>query len=183
MNMRSTRTAQKTSAVSNSDRPRRAVKTVAAKRVTTSSKSAMGWQVPYIPPTANVAGAQIASLVERVTPGTRTRKLPAVLRSPASKAIQAQLPAATPATSRVFVDLWQRVRNSFKTLHAPKKRLHVCESVSLGEKRFLAIVRVDSESFLLGGATGNVAMLAKLNDAATFSSVLEQKSCVAGLVQ
>jgi flagellar biogenesis protein FliO len=42
------------------------------------------------------------------------------------------------------------------------KRLTVQETVSLGEKRFVAIVQVDGQQFLLGGAPNSVAMLAQL---------------------
>jgi hypothetical protein len=43
------------------------------------------------------------------------------------------------------------------------KRLQVQESVSLGEKRFVAIVQVDGQQFLLGGAPNSVSLLAQLN--------------------
>lgn len=78
---------------------------------------------------------------------------------------------------------WRRVAARMAKFQAPKKRLRVCESVSLGDKRFLAIVRVDSQSFLLGGSTGSVAMLARLNEPETFASVLQQTSAGTGLAQ
>ena len=43
-----------------------------------------------------------------------------------------------------------------------KKRLHMIETVSLGEKRFVALVKVDGREFLLGGAPSSVGMLADL---------------------
>ena len=46
--------------------------------------------------------------------------------------------------------------------HQTKKRLRVCETVSLGEKRFVAVVEIDGEQFLVGGAAGSVATLARL---------------------
>lgn len=79
--------------------------------------------------------------------------------------------------------LWHSFLRYFRNMRAPQKRLRVCESVSLGDKRFLAIVRVDSESFLLGGSTASVSMLAKLNDPNSFSAMLEQKSAGAGSLQ
>jgi hypothetical protein len=79
--------------------------------------------------------------------------------------------------------LWNFFLRYFRNMRAPQKRLRVCESVSLGEKRFLAIVRVDSESFLLGGSTGSVSMLAKLNEPGSFSAVLQNKSVEAGSLQ
>jgi len=55
-----------------------------------------------------------------------------------------------------------------------KKRLRVCESVSLGEKRFLAVIQVDGEQFLVGGSSSSVATLARLEAPREFSSVFQQ---------
>jgi len=52
-----------------------------------------------------------------------------------------------------------------------RKNLRVCESVSLGDKRFVAVVQVDGERFLIGGAAGSVAMLTKL-ESKTFAAEL-----------
>jgi len=52
-----------------------------------------------------------------------------------------------------------------------RKMLKVCESVSLGEKRFVAVVQVASERFLIGGASTSVSMLARLGSE-TFSDAL-----------
>lgn len=43
-----------------------------------------------------------------------------------------------------------------------KKRMQMIETVSLGEKRFVALVKVDGREFLLGGAPSSVGMLADL---------------------
>lgn len=42
------------------------------------------------------------------------------------------------------------------------RRLKVAETVSLGEKRFVSILQVDGEQFLVGGSSSNVVLLAKL---------------------
>jgi hypothetical protein len=42
------------------------------------------------------------------------------------------------------------------------KRMRVSETVSLGEKRFLALVNIEGREFLIGGAASNVSMLAQL---------------------
>jgi Flagellar biosynthesis protein, FliO len=49
------------------------------------------------------------------------------------------------------------------------RRLRVVESVSLGEKRFVSILNVDGEQFLIGGSTSNIALLAKLDGEQTTS--------------
>lgn len=43
------------------------------------------------------------------------------------------------------------------------KRLRVAENVSLGEKRFVALVTVDGRELLIGGGSTNVSLLANLN--------------------
>lgn len=42
------------------------------------------------------------------------------------------------------------------------KQLRVSETVSLGEKRFVAILHIDNQKFLIGGGASNVALLAQL---------------------
>ena len=42
------------------------------------------------------------------------------------------------------------------------RRLKVAETVSLGEKRFISILQVDGEQFLVGGSASNVVLLARL---------------------
>lgn len=43
-----------------------------------------------------------------------------------------------------------------------KNDLRLCETLSLGDKRFLAVVLVEQQKFLVGGAGNSVALLAKL---------------------
>jgi hypothetical protein len=42
------------------------------------------------------------------------------------------------------------------------KRLRVAETVSLGEKRFVAILRVDGREFLIGGSASGVSLLTQI---------------------
>jgi flagellar biogenesis protein FliO len=56
-----------------------------------------------------------------------------------------------------------------------RKRLRVCESVSLGEKRFVAVIEVDGAQFLVGGASSSVSTLARLEPAAGFSQMLSRR--------
>jgi hypothetical protein len=50
------------------------------------------------------------------------------------------------------------------------KQLRVCETVSLGEKRFIAIIHVENRKFLIGGGASNVALLTQLGEAGESSS-------------
>jgi hypothetical protein len=45
------------------------------------------------------------------------------------------------------------------------KRMHISETVSLGEKRFVSIVSIDGREFLIGGGTAGVALLTQLDAA------------------
>ena len=54
-----------------------------------------------------------------------------------------------------------------------RKNLRVCENVSLGEKRFVAVVQVDEERFLIGGSSGSVSLLTRLQEAKNFAVALE----------
>ena len=119
-------------------------------------------------------------------PGTQTPLLvpaprPAIPRAPkrSNPKTVDKLPSLLqkPATSRpnVLQKIWQGLL-AVMTGQAGKKRMRVCESVSLGDKRFVAIVRVDAQNFLLGGSSANVSLLAKLNEADKFSTVLQQKA-------
>ena len=55
------------------------------------------------------------------------------------------------------------------------KRLRVCESVSLGDKRAIFLVQVDGQRFLLGGAPTSVSMLAQLDGSPSFPELLQNK--------
>jgi flagellar biogenesis protein FliO len=59
------------------------------------------------------------------------------------------------------------------------RRLRVAETVSLGEKRFVAVVQVDGRHFLLAGGPSNIALLAQLNETEPFEDVLKKTMTVA----
>jgi hypothetical protein len=43
-----------------------------------------------------------------------------------------------------------------------ERRLHVTETVALGEKRFVALLTFDSQEFLIGGGSAGVSLLSRL---------------------
>ncbi len=43
-----------------------------------------------------------------------------------------------------------------------RSRLRLCESLSLGEKRFVAVVEFDSLQFLVGGTSNSITLLSKI---------------------
>ena len=60
------------------------------------------------------------------------------------------------------------VRSAWKWLerrrsaHFAARRLHVAETLSLGEKRFVSIIEVDGTQYLIGGSAENVQLLSRL---------------------
>ncbi len=42
------------------------------------------------------------------------------------------------------------------------RELRLCESLSLGERRFVAVIQFRDHRFLLGGTNSNIALLAQL---------------------
>jgi flagellar biogenesis protein FliO len=61
-----------------------------------------------------------------------------------------------------FTSLWERVlRLSRRT----PRRLRLCESLPLGERRFVAVVEFDRARFLVGGTPTSLVLLSRLADA------------------
>ena len=44
----------------------------------------------------------------------------------------------------------------------PARQLRLCETLSLGERRFVAVVQFEQQRFLLGGTGNSIALLACL---------------------
>jgi flagellar biogenesis protein FliO len=57
--------------------------------------------------------------------------------------------------------LWERVLRLSR--RAPK-RLRLCESLALGERRFVAVVEFDAARFLVGGTGSSLVLLSRLAD-------------------
>src|SRR5271169_6882187 len=69
----------------------------------------------------------------------------------------------------------QWITRRVKVQHA-RRTLRVCESVSLGEKRFVAVVQVEDERFLIGGSSSSVSLLSRLPEAKLFAQVLDREA-------
>lgn len=102
---------------------------------------------------------------------------PLIAPSAASSATQLAASTQHPAVSKKTVPLaapspWRGWK--WFSIGRSKKRLQMLESVSLGEKRFVALVQVDGRQFLIGGAPSNVGMLAELAPEESFHQVLKE---------
>jgi flagellar biogenesis protein FliO len=54
---------------------------------------------------------------------------------------------------------WDRVRG----VGCGTRRLRLCESLGLGDRRFVAVVEFDQARFLVGGTSSSLVLLAKLD--------------------
>jgi flagellar biogenesis protein FliO len=109
---------------------------------------------------------------------------------PISKAI-----AADPISTAEPIHAWAALLQVWKWLtrcsrgvlaRGVSRRLKVAETVSLGEKRFISILQVDGEQFLVGGSASNVVLLARLEvkpespGAGLFESILSRTESSSG---
>jgi hypothetical protein len=67
---------------------------------------------------------------------------------------------AEPAKPGFLVRAWTWLQK--RAALTVTKRLRVAETVSLGEKRFVALISVEGREFLIGGGTAGVSLLAQL---------------------
>lgn len=64
--------------------------------------------------------------------------------------------------------LWSRIGRWWEQVQRigrrPPKRLRLCESLALGERRFVAVVEFEKARFLLGGTASTMVLLSRLDD-------------------
>ena len=75
--------------------------------------------------------------------------------------------------SDLLTRAWSFLQAKYKI--STTKRLHVSETISLGEKRFVAIVAVEGREFLIGGGVSGMSLLAQLGSGAGDTSDFGQK--------
>lgn len=76
------------------------------------------------------------------------------------KAMSGALRKQLRSASRLFSRMFAALNDAY--VQKAKKRLCVAETVSLGEKRFVALLKVDGQEFLIGGGSTGVSVLAML---------------------
>lgn len=70
---------------------------------------------------------------------------------------------------------WKRLQDRYKTDQTARK-LRVCESTQLGDKKFVAVIQVDGQRFLIGATGTSISLLATLPQPEDFRSLLQQSS-------
>lgn len=105
-----------------------------------------------------------------------TQKLPLVpvpaKRGHRRKKPVARVPARKPWWKHLLA--WLRTQK----LSRPARKLRVCETVSLGDKRFAAVLEYGGQRFLLGGAAQSVQLLTELRSPA-FQKTLAAQQVIA----
>ena len=71
-------------------------------------------------------------------------------------------PGPAEAAGSKFLSFLNRI-TSLTLAHRRERRLHLCEMLSLGEKRFIAVVEYGQEKFLLAGTPQNISLLKRLD--------------------
>ncbi len=71
---------------------------------------------------------------------------------------------------------WEWMRGALAGVRVRKapRRLRLCESLALGEKRFVAVIEFETERFLVGGGAASVNLLARLGESPDFAALLTE---------
>ncbi len=70
---------------------------------------------------------------------------------------------------------WERV---LRLSRRPPKGLRLCQSLPLGDRRFVAVVEFERERFLVGGTPASLVLLSRLTDSGGGAG--ERKADVSG---
>jgi flagellar biogenesis protein FliO len=66
---------------------------------------------------------------------------------------------------------WQRI---LRLTRRPARRLRLCESLPLGDRRFVAVVEFEQARFLVGGTSASLVLLARLAPSAATKEETER---------
>jgi flagellar biogenesis protein FliO len=86
----------------------------------------------------------------------------APVRHPLGRAAQFRSQFGVERILRITLHLARRLTAAM-TRRAPR-RLQLCESLPLGERRFVAVVEFERARFLVGGTSASLVLLARLGD-------------------
>ena len=73
--------------------------------------------------------------------------------------------SAAPASPSWFARALELIRGFLPTLrmHRRERALRICETLPLGEKRFLAVVQFEGRRFLIGATNQSISLLDRLD--------------------
>jgi flagellar biogenesis protein FliO len=99
--------------------------------------------------------------------------LPAIPPAQPSPFPASEVSKAVRSSNQLLTRAWTWLRNRQKA-YTGNKRIHVAATVSLGEKRFVAVIEIDGQQFLVGGAATSVVLLSQLKPNEPFGDVLQK---------
>jgi len=105
------------------------------------------------------ANTFLAALIASAERQSKERTLSLVQDTPAKPQPRPIRRPEKPRTN-ILMSVWSWLNR--KVSIAPTKQLRVTETVSLGDKRFVAVVHVDGRRFLIGGGSAGVSLLTQL---------------------
>jgi len=94
---------------------------------------------------------------------------PDAVPQPAEPPVRKEIPE--PRNPGLLIRAWSWLQKNHK--FSSVKQLRVAETVALGEKRFVALVQVGEQKFLIGGGTSGVSLLTQLGTAQEPAAVLQ----------
>src|SRR3954451_20817196 len=100
--------------------------------------------------------------------------LPVTASNISSSQTASQMLAGLQTLAKQFLSSINWVLKRIKVQPA-RKVLRLCENLPLGEKRFVAVIQVESERFLIGGAAGSVSLLTRLQETPDVCKSLQSK--------
>ena len=72
--------------------------------------------------------------------------------------------SGTISVRRMTSLLWSLCERLFALSRRPLRQLHLCETLSLGEKRFVSVIEFEGKRFLVGGTAGSLVLLDRLGE-------------------
>lgn len=129
--------------------------TVRFRSASSAPEYGAGWSsAPHL----SLPASSAASIPELTPPSPRPSTRPGTRPVPPTPISR---PSATPTLESFARQIWAWLKDK-RALQLRSKRLTVTETVSLGDKRFVSIVKVDDRHFLIGGSTSSIALLTDL---------------------
>lgn len=105
-----------------------------------------------------------------LTPGAATAKEKAV-PPPVTEQLAEKKTEKKPNPQPLLLRVWNWLQKSNK--FSATKQLRVAETISLGEKRFVSLIQVDGQKFLIGGGATGVSLLTPLGAAEGSTDMLQ----------
>jgi flagellar biogenesis protein FliO len=97
------------------------------------------------------------------------------MRAETSLSMDAHAVAAAKKTEpRLLMRILAFLQRLLRLGKRPARKLRLCESLALGERRFVAVIEFERRQFLVGGTGQSLVLLAKLEHAILDHAIKEQ---------